>query len=72
MTSLLENVRDETKPDAIFWLGDSIPHNVDTLNAESNVQIMTNVSQLVADELITLGDYTGKFFPTPGNHDSYP
>ena len=37
LMSLLAHLRDEVKPDAVFWVGDSIPHNVETLNFESNV-----------------------------------
>lgn len=37
---MLEHVRDEIKPDAVFWLGDSIPHNVATLAPEPNALVM--------------------------------
>jgi sphingomyelin phosphodiesterase len=65
--SMLDFVKDELKPDAVFWLGDSVPHNVDSLVFESNVEIMKNVTQLVQSGL---QDY--KIFPAIGNHDTYP
>lgn len=67
---MLENVRDEIKPDMVFWLGDSIPHADDELSVKFVDDTMTNISQLVIDELITKGDLP--VFATPGNHDTYP
>lgn len=32
-------------PDAVIWAGDSIPHNVPTLNFQSNVDIMKNITR---------------------------
>ena len=32
-------------PDAIFWVGDSIPHNVPTLDFNENVHIMKNITR---------------------------
>ena len=37
LDSMLDFISNELKPDAVLWGGDSIPHNVDTLNLESNV-----------------------------------
>ena len=34
LESMLGQIRDQIKPDAVFWLGDSISHNVGTLSAE--------------------------------------
>lgn len=67
VSSMLDFVASDLKPDAVFWLGDSIPHNVDSLNLDSNIEIVKNVTQLVADGL---KDY--KVFPAMGNHDTYP
>jgi sphingomyelin phosphodiesterase len=72
IVSMLEHIRDEKKPDAVFWMGDSIPHNLDSLSLENNTYIMKAVSQLVDMELIVKGDFGGRFFVTPGNHDDYP
>mmetsp|Transcript_9580 Transcript_9580/g.16092 ORF Transcript_9580/g.16092 Transcript_9580/m.16092 type:complete len:165 (-) Transcript_9580:931-1425(-) len=65
--NMLEEVRDTIQPDVVFWLGDSIPHNVESLNLDSNVHIMKNVTATVAD---LLQDY--RVFPAIGNHDTYP
>jgi len=43
--SLMSFVKDEIKPDVILWGGDSIPHNLDSLTFESNVEIMKNVTR---------------------------
>jgi metallophosphoesterase superfamily enzyme len=64
---MLEYIRDEVKPDSVFWLGDSIPHNVDSLNFKSNVEIMKNVTSLVSSNLEGF-----RIYPVIGNHDTYP
>ena len=55
------------KPDAVFWGGDSVPHNLDTLNEQTNVEIIKNVTQAVATGLEGY-----KVYPAIGNHDTYP
>lgn len=67
LDSLLSFIKDEVKPDVVFWGGDSIPHNVDTLTLESNVEIMKNITAQVTAGLEGL-----KIYPTIGNHDTYP
>ena len=37
LNSMLKFIREDVKPDLIFWGGDSIPHNLDSLNLETNV-----------------------------------
>lgn len=37
MISLLQQIKNEIKPDAVLWGGDSIPHNIDTLTFGTNV-----------------------------------
>lgn len=64
---MLDHIAQEVKPDAVFWGGDSVPHNLDSLNLPTNVEIMKNTTTLVADGL---ADYP--IFPTMGNHDTYP
>lgn len=48
---VLKEIREDIKPDFVFWGGDSIPHDIDTLSFDTNVQIMKNVTQLVIDGL---------------------
>jgi len=67
LDSLLGFIKDEIKPHAVFWGGDSIPHNVDTLTFQSNVDIMKNATAQVKAGLEGL-----KIYPTIGNHDTYP
>lgn len=64
---MLEYISSEIKPDAVFWGGDSVPHNVDSLDFDSNVAIMKNTTKIVSDGLKDL-----RIFPTIGNHDTYP
>jgi len=65
--SSLEFVRDVIKPDAVFWLGDSVPHDVDTLTKEENVAKLKLVATMVQDYFKDI-----KVFPAVGNHDTYP
>lgn len=64
---MLDFIREQTKPDLVLWTGDSIPHNVGTLTADSNAQIMKNVTNMVAKEL---KDF--RVYPALGNHDTFP
>ena len=67
LNNMLEYISKEVQPDAVLWGGDSVPHNVETLNLESNVAIMKNTTHIVADGL---KDY--RIYPAMGNHDTYP
>ena len=67
LKNMLSFIKDAIKPDAVFWGGDSIPHNVESLTYDDNVNIMKNVTQLVADGLDGI-----RVYPTVGNHDTYP
>jgi hypothetical protein len=67
LESLIEYVNSDIKPDAVLWGGDSIPHNLDSLQIGSSVAIMKNVTKMVADGF---SDYA--IYPTMGNHDTYP
>ena len=67
MKSMLNFIKDGIQPEAVLWGGDSIPHNVDSLNFEDNVNILKNVTEIVAKELDGI-----RIYPTIGNHDTYP
>jgi len=67
LENLFDFVNSDIKPDAVMWGGDSIPHNLDSLQIDNSVQIMKNVTKIVADKL---SDYP--IYPTIGNHDTYP
>lgn len=47
LSNLLETVANEIKPDAVFWGGDSIPHNIESLTVEDNVNVMINTTKLI-------------------------
>ena len=40
-------IREEVKPDLVFWGGDSIAHNLESLTLETNIEIMQNVTKMV-------------------------
>lgn len=44
LETMFDYIREDTKPDAILWGGDTIPHNLDTLTFDTNVEIMKNVT----------------------------
>lgn len=67
LESMLDYVKNDVKPDAILWGGDSIPHDLDTLRIDSSAQIMKNVTKVVSE---TWDEY--KIIPCIGNHDTYP
>jgi len=70
LKSLLNYIHDEIKPDVALWGGDSIPHNIDSLNFDTNVEIMKNVTAAVKEGLGGNKDF--RIYPTIGNHDTYP
>ena len=37
LNSMFKYIKEDIKPDLIFWGGDSIPHNLDTLSLETNI-----------------------------------
>ena len=47
LANMLSYVNDTINPDAVLWLGDSIPHNVESLSVEWNVEVMNNVTHYV-------------------------
>lgn len=65
--SLLTEIRENIKPDLVMWTGDSVPHNLDTLTIQNNIDIMKNVTKMVKDGLKGY-----KMYPSIGNHDTYP
>lgn len=67
MGNMFEYISNEIKPQAILWGGDSIPHNVDTLEFNNNVDIMKSITKDVQQGLSNF-----RVFPTIGNHDTYP
>lgn len=67
LESMLWYISDEIQPDVVLWSGDSIPHNVDSLTFDSNVEIMKNITKDVKQGL-----KGHRIYPAIGNHDTYP
>ena len=68
VTKMFEFLRDEIKPDVLFWTGDMSPHSVwensDAEVADVNYVIAKQIQDTFGDELIV--------FPLQGNHDVFP
>ena len=60
-------MNDEIKPDVTLWGGDSIPHNMDTISFDSNLDTLQKAFSLVNDNI-----KDSKLYATVGNHDTYP
>jgi predicted MPP superfamily phosphohydrolase len=67
MTNLFSFIKNQIKPDVVFWTGDSIPHNIESVTFDETVNNMARVSREVADGLKGIPIYAA-----PGNHDTYP
>jgi len=65
---MFEFLRDEIKPDVLFWTGDMSPHSVwensDAEVADVNYVIAKQIQETFGDELMV--------FPLQGNHDVFP
>lgn len=68
LLTMLDKIR-SMNPDVVFWVGDTIPHNLESLTFEGNVQIMTNVTNLIKEYFFDSGI---NVVPVIGNHDSFP
>jgi sphingomyelin phosphodiesterase len=64
---MFEYITEEIKPDGVFWAGDSISHNLDSLTFKSNVDNMVRVSSAVNDAFKGI-----PLWAAIGNHDTYP
>jgi len=67
LDSMLAHIKNVIKPDLVLWGGDSIPHNVDSLTEDRNIQIMELITKQVRAGLDGI-----KIYPCIGNHDTYP
>lgn len=66
---MFDYIRDDVNPDAIFWVGDTISHNLGSQTAEENIRVLKNATEEVAK---AFPNHKGKIFPVIGNHDTYP
>lgn len=44
LENLFSHLSTEVKPDAVFWGGDSVPHNIESLGLKSNADVMKNTT----------------------------
>jgi len=67
MTDMFRFVKDELKPDAVIWGGDSVPHDVHSQTFDEVVLYMNKTTDAFIEGLDGI-----PIFPTIGNHDNYP
>jgi hypothetical protein len=61
-------IRDEIKPEVLFWTGDMSPHNV----WENSVQEVIDVNYRVAKQMQEIFGEELMIYPLQGNHDVFP
>ena len=68
VTKMFEFMRDELKPDVLFWTGDMSPHSV----WENSNEEVAEVNHVIFQEIYdTFGDKL-MVYPLQGNHDVWP
>lgn len=67
--SMLEHLRDEVKPEAIFWPGDNSVHEVWKNKEDSIIKYTDIITEMINEHFPkkSIG-----VFPTLGNHDTWP
>ena len=65
--SSLSYIKDVIKPDGVFWLGDSVPHDLGDLTGDD---IANQIKEIANEIQESLGGI--KVYPILGNHDSFP
>jgi len=69
LQSMLDHLRDEVKPDFLFWTGDNSPHNTWANTADEVVKYTKFITDALNE---TFKDEKVKIFPCMGNHDTWP
>ena len=64
---MLNFIKDQIKPDIVFWGGDSIAPSLGKSSIKENIKNMKRVTELVSKELEGI-----KVYPTIGDRDLYP
>ena len=67
LNTTLDFVKNDLNPDVVFWLGDTQPHDLDTLSPEEVKLTMIKTSEIIQDRLAGV-----QVYPVLGNHDSAP
>jgi sphingomyelin phosphodiesterase len=65
---MFEYIRDEIKPEVLFWTGDMSPHNV----WENSHEEVAEVNYVVAKQMQEIFGESLMIYPLQGNHDVFP
>jgi len=68
LTKMFEFIRDEIKPDVLFWTGDMSAHSV---WENSNEEVAT-VNNVIANQMHDMFGDNFMVYPLQGNHDVWP
>lgn len=68
LTKMFQFVRDEIKPDVLFWTGDMSAHSV----WENSNEEVAEVNNVVANEMKAIFGDSLVVYPLQGNHDVFP
>lgn len=68
LTKMFEFLRDEVKPDVLFWTGDMSAHSV----WENSVEEVSDVNNVVMRQIQDMFGEKLMVFPLQGNHDVWP
>ena len=69
LQSMLDHVKDEVKPDIMFWTGDNSPHDTWANTEEQVKNYTTQITDMIKK---TFADSSIKVYPSLGNHDTWP
>lgn len=68
VTSMFEFLRDEIKPDVLFWTGDMSPHSV----WENSNEEVADHNNVIARQIQSMFGEDLMVYPLQGNHDVWP
>lgn len=68
LTKMFEFVRDEIKPDVLFWTGDMSAHSV----WENSNEEVADVNNIIANQMKDMFGDKFMIYPLQGNHDVWP
>jgi UDP-2,3-diacylglucosamine pyrophosphatase LpxH len=66
---MLTYIRDEIKPDILFWTGDNSAHDVWKSSHQEIVDYTANITNTIKQ---IFNNTNVSVFPIEGNHDFYP
>ena len=68
ITNLFHFLKDEIKPDVLFWTGDMTPHNV----WENSMEEVAMYQNVLSKEMQDIFGDDFMVYPLQGNHDVWP